>query len=184
MACASVSLPSCYLGVVGVNDTFANGDTVCCMLSHGPSIFIKPSPSTHLSYTPSPVPSLSQYRAVFCQCCRVGTSHLLLLQRDSHGVQLPGEGMDVALMKTHRPAPLNSQHSHRGAAGPFRASFKSTVEEYVDVSLKCNTMKGDASIISLCCYYLDVNIKSFPTATLTFHPPICLPAYLIQKITV
>lgn len=109
----------------------------------------------------------------------MGSSHLLLLPRDSHGVQLPGEGTEDILMKTYPPFP-----AHRGAAAPFRASFKRTVEEYVNVSLKCNTMKGDAGLISLRCYYLDVNIKSFPTATLTFHPRICLSAYLIQQITV
>lgn len=43
--------------------------------------------------------SPSQYRAILCQRCGVGTSHLLLLQRDSHGVQLPGEGIAVILMK-------------------------------------------------------------------------------------
>lgn len=78
--------------------------------------------------------------------------------------------------------PLNSLSIH--TAGPFRAPFlKGLQGEYVDVSLKCNSMKGGAGLISLCCYYLNVNIKlSFLTATLTFHPRICLPAYLIQQI--
>lgn len=67
--------------------------TVCFLLVH--LYYIKPFFSlSHLF-------SLSQYRALFCQRCGVGTSYLLLLQRDSHGVQLPGEGIEVILMKTY-----------------------------------------------------------------------------------
>lgn len=120
MACASFSLPSCYLGVVGVNDAFANGDIVCC-IAFSWSIYISLNPLSPLHFPYSSL-SLSQYRAIFCQRCGVGSSHLLLLQRDSHGVQLPGEGIDM--VKSHPPFPLNCRRSHRGAACPFRASFK------------------------------------------------------------
>lgn len=134
--------------------------------------FIKPLLSAHLSNLMcfpllllplSLLLSLSQYRAVLCQRCGVGTSHLLLLQRDSHGVQLPGEGIEVILMKTYSLFLLNFHYSHRGIAGLLRASFKRPVEEYVNVSLKCTAMKGAAAgLTSLCCYYLNVNINSFP----------------------
>lgn len=107
----------------------------------------------------------------------MGASHLLLLQRDSHGVQLPGEGTEVVL-KWYHPFLLNSYRSHRKAAGRFGAPFKRTSEEHMNVSLIYNR---DA-LISLCCYYLNANIEPFPTATLTFHPCICLCAYLIQQI--
>lgn len=51
MACAFFSLPSCYLGVVGVNDALANGDTVYCVLSHGPCKY-QSTVSLH-KYTPA-----------------------------------------------------------------------------------------------------------------------------------
>lgn len=88
MAFASFSLPSCYLIVAGMMHLQMETCAVCILVVH--VYFIKASPHT----SPS---SLSQYRALFRQCCGVGSSHLLLLQRDSHGVQLPGEGMDLLM---------------------------------------------------------------------------------------
>lgn len=167
MASAFFSLPSCYFIVVGVNDAKRDtlfsphtSNTICTLLQ---------------PFSPASM-SLSQYRAIFCQCCRVGTSHLLLLQRDSHGVQLPGEGKGAILMK-YPLSLLNFPYSHRHTTGSFRASFKRTAEEYVNVLLKCNTMKGDAGLTSPCCYYLNVNINTFPTATLTFYSSISLQIY-------
>lgn len=129
--------------------------------------------------------SCTQYRAVFCQRRGVGTSHLLLLQRDSHGVQLPGEGIEAVLVKIYPPFPSELLVFIEMSCLPIQSVFiKRTVEEYLNVLLKCSTMKADTSIICLCHYYSDVNINNFPTATLTFLPHICLSAYLIQQTAV
>lgn len=45
--------------------------------------------------------SPQQHRALLCECCGVGTSHLLLLQRNSHGVQLLGKGIKENQMKMY-----------------------------------------------------------------------------------
>lgn len=54
----------------------------------------------------------------------------------------------------------------------------------MNVLLKCKTLKANAALISLCWYYLNVNIILFPLASLTFQPHICLSVYLIWQITV
>lgn len=121
--------------------------------------FIKPFLSILLPLTSS----FSQYRAVFCQHCGVGTSHLLLLQRDSHGVQLPGKGDENMFSRL-----LNTQLC-------WSQSIQG-ICEYVNVSLKCKAMKGDARLIS--SLQLLFECRYFPTTTLTFHPHIFFCLYI------
>lgn len=54
---------------------------------------------------------LCLFRAIFCKCCGMGASHLLLLQRDCHGVQLLGEGIQVILVKTYNLLSIRSVRS-------------------------------------------------------------------------
>lgn len=75
-ALAASPLPPCYLCVMGAADV---------------TLRLYSIKRSHLcSFSGSPHHS----RAVLCQRRGVGASHLLLLQRDRHGVQLPGEGTD------------------------------------------------------------------------------------------
>lgn len=141
-------------------------EAFCHPLARGPSIFHEPSPPhtprPHTSSSsslpppqppviscPSPSFSLALYRAVFCQRRGVGTSHLLLLQRDSHGVQLPGEGMD--LMKSRSASKKTLTRRTKTLAGALlrdrpRRNLNS-------VWLKCNSTigaDGGGKKISLC----------------------------------
>lgn len=79
-ALASVSLPSRYLCVMGGNEW--RTDT-------GPERLVTVRLRLMKALTCSP---FLPCRAVLRQRRGVGASHLLLLQGDRHGVQLPGEG--------------------------------------------------------------------------------------------
>lgn len=86
MALASFSLPSCYLCVMGGSSRRQTHGSVCLVTVR--LHFMK-----GLTYAPA-LRSFHRFRAVLRQRRGVGASHLLLLQRDRHGVQLPGEGTD------------------------------------------------------------------------------------------
>lgn len=123
---------------------------VCFLMVH---LYFKTFPPSSSNSDSS---SLSQYRALFCQRCGVGTSHLLLLQGDSHGVQLPGEGIEVILLKTHPPVPLNFRYSHGRAAGPFRAPLKGVEESVVKIQHHESRRRSNISLLLLfeCQYQL------------------------------
>lgn len=114
MACASFSLPSCYLSVVGANDTVPNGDTVCHVLSWYIFIIFHLTPSLPLCHTVEPF---------FVSAVEWGQHIYFFFREIAMEFNYLEKVEKPFFMKLPRPPMLNSRFSHWESKCLFIQSF-------------------------------------------------------------
>lgn len=168
VACAPFSLPSSYLGVVGVTDAFAKWRhcfAVCLVTvprTPPPPIFHQTLSrhDTSLTHYPLFLPLFHDIEPYFVSAVEWGP-HIYFFFREIAMEFNYLEKVKSIWWKHFLLSHWTRSVEHRSAASPFGASLKRTAEKYVNMSLKCSGMKGDLSTMSLRSHYLDVFSHSY-----------------------